>query len=137
MHTHEMISTHPDVGGALNPALVDCIDACFDCAQACTACADACLAEPDVAELRQCIRLDLDCAVLAAATGAVVSRRPGGDDSLLKRVLDTCAEACRLCAQECERHAEHHVHCRVCAEACRQCERACGTLSGSITPAVH
>ena len=71
MHTHEIISTHPDVGGAINPALVACIEACFDCAQACTACADACLSEPDVIELRQCIRLCLDCAGICTATGSV------------------------------------------------------------------
>jgi hypothetical protein len=32
------------------------------------------------------------------------------------------------CAEECERHAEHHDHCRVCAEACRRCEEACSAL---------
>jgi uncharacterized protein DUF326 len=137
MHTHEIISTHPDVGGALNAALVACIESCLDCAQACTTCADACLAEEDVADLRQCIRLDLDCADICAATGAIASRRTGGDVSLLKRVVETCGAICRFCAVECERHAKRHVHCRVCAEACRQCEQACGTVAGSITPAVH
>jgi hypothetical protein len=136
MHTHEIISTHPNVGGAIDPALVACIEACFDCAQACTSCADACLSERDVVELRQCIRLCLDCAGICAATGSVVSRRPEGDDPLLKRVVETCAEVCRLTALECDRHA-HHIHCRVCAEACRQCEQACGTVGGAITPAAH
>jgi hypothetical protein len=30
-----------------------------------------------------------------------------------------------LCGDECERHAQHHEHCRICEEVCRVCERAC------------
>jgi hypothetical protein len=39
--------------------------------------------------------------------------------------VEACLEACRTCGEECERHADHHDHCRVCAEACRRCEQAC------------
>ena len=137
MHTHEMISTHPAVGGALDPALVAAIDALFDCAQACTTCADACLAEDDVVALRRCIRLCLDCSDLCIATGRAASRRTAVDVPSLKLLLETCAEVCRASAEECDRHAAHHVHCRVCAEVCRTCEQACGTAAGSITPRVH
>lgn len=137
MHTHEIISTHPAVGGAIDPALVACIEALFDCAQSCTTCADACLAEDSVGALRKCIRLDQDCADVCIATGRMLSRRTGADAPGLKTVLETCAGLCRACAEECERHAAEHVHCRVCAEVCRRCEQACGTTSGAITPAVH
>lgn len=45
--------------------------------------------------------------------------------------LEACAQACKLCRDECEQHASHHEHCRVCAEACRCCEEACNSvLSG-------
>jgi hypothetical protein len=47
-------------------------------------------------------------------------------------MLEACAEACRICAEECERHAGDHEHCRVCAEACRRCEQACEDLRSSI-----
>src|SRR5512144_1288693 len=110
MHIHEIISTHPAVGGAIDPTLVACIEALFDCAQACTTCADACLAEQAVAGLRTCIRLDLDCADLCLTTGMMISRRTGADAPTLKTVLETCAEICRACAEECERHASEHVH---------------------------
>jgi hypothetical protein len=40
-------------------------------------------------------------------------------------MLETCALACRLCGEECERHAGKHEHCRICAESCRRCEQAC------------
>lgn len=125
MHTETMIATHPHVHGKVDDGLVRCIDLCFDCAQVCVSCADACLGEAMVAELRQCIRMDLDCADICTAAGSVVSRRTGTNDGVARRLVEACAEACRLCAEECERHAGQHEHCRVCAETCRQCERAC------------
>lgn len=77
MLAREMISTHPDTKGKPSDALVHCVEECFNCAQTCTACADACLAEPMVDRLRQCIRLNLDCADVCAATGKLASRRTG------------------------------------------------------------
>ena len=125
MHAQEMIRTHPDVKGNTNDALIRCIEECYDCAQVCTSCADACLGEAMVAELRQCIRLDLDCSDICAITGAVATRRTGSNDEVVRRMLETCALACRRCAEECKRHARKHEHCHVCAEACLRCERAC------------
>jgi hypothetical protein len=125
MHAQQMISTHRDVKGKVNTALIRCIEECYDCAQICTSCADACLAEKNVEELRRCIRLDLDCADLCTVTGAVATRRTGSNEEVIRRTLEACLTACRLCAAECERHAGMHEHCRVCAEACRRCEQAC------------
>lgn len=137
MHAQQMAATHPGVRGRANDALTRCIESCFDCAQACTSCADACLGERSVAELRQCIRLDLDCADVCFATGAVATRRTANQDALLVQMLETCTGFCRLCAEECEKHARHHEHCRICAEACRACERAChqaATATGLTGP---
>nr|MDQ3342689.1 four-helix bundle copper-binding protein [Actinomycetota bacterium] len=103
---------------------------CFDCAQACSACADACLGEDMVAELRKCIRLDLDCADVCAATGRVLSRQTAYDPTITTAVLTACAAACKACGDECASHAEMHDHCQVCAEACRRCEQACNALLG-------
>lgn len=125
MHTHEMIATHPDVRGNLNEALVVAIDELYACAQTCTSCADACIAEKMVAELRQCIRLNLDCADVCAATATLANRRTGSNEEVIRKMLDACIAVCRLCGEECGRHASQHEHCRICAESCRQCERAC------------
>jgi hypothetical protein len=125
MQTEQMIATHPDVHGNVNHTLITAIDAAYACAQTCTSCADACLAESMVGELRQCIRLNMDCADVCAATASISNRRTGTNEEVIRRVLDTCITACRLCGSECERHAARHDHCRVCAEACRHCERAC------------
>lgn len=124
MHVQQMLSSHPTAAAGGNAPLIACIEACYDCAQACTVCADACLGEEEVAELRRCIRLDLDCADICQATGRIASRQSGADRTLYQ-IIESCREACRRCAEECERHADRHEHCRICAEACRECESAC------------
>lgn len=125
MHAREMISTHPQVRGNTNDALIRCIEECYDCAQTCTTCADACLGEAKVADLVQCIRLNMDCADVCTATGAVATRRSGSNEQVIRAMLEACGTACRLCAEECERHAQMHDHCRICAEECRSCEESC------------
>lgn len=136
MHVQEMIATHPSVRGSTNDALIRCIEACYDCAQTCTVCADACLGEDMVKDLVQCIRLNLDCADVCGATGQVASRRSGTNELTIKRMIETCAEACRLCGDECEKHARME-HCRICAESCRQCEHACRETASTITPTLQ
>ena len=84
MQTKEMIATHPDVRGNVNQALVDAIDAAYACAQTCTSCADACLAEDMVAQLRQCIRLNLDCADVCDAAATLGSRRTGSNEEVFE-----------------------------------------------------
>jgi hypothetical protein len=125
VQTQEMISTHPSVRGNVNAALIAAIDAAYACAQTCTSCADACLAEEMVADLRQCIRYNLDCADVCAATAALANRRTGSDEEVIRKMLDACVTACRLCGAECEAHGAKMEHCRICAEACRACESAC------------
>ena len=132
MHVQQMTASHPALHGHADDALARCIESCFDCAQACTACADICLGEQSVTDLRACIRLNLDCADICAATGAIATRRTHTHVALLLPLLETCAGFCRLCAQECEKHADHHDHCRICAEACRACERACRQAAAGL-----
>lgn len=132
MHVQAMSSSHPRVHGQVNDALIRATELCFDCAQACTACADACLGEEMLAELRQCIRLNLDCADICVATGMLGTRHTGSDDKVIELMLSACAEACRSCGDECARHAGRHDHCRICADVCRSCERACLDATQSV-----
>jgi hypothetical protein len=120
-----MISTHPQVQGSTADALLRCIEECYGCAQTCTSCADACLGEEMVSQLTQCIRLNLDCADICAATGAMASRRTGSNAEVLAATIEACAEACRVCGAECRKHAEKHEHCRICADVCDSCAEAC------------
>ncbi len=131
MPVAEMLRTHPSPTPTA-AALADVIGALTECAQACTSCADACLGEETVQELVRCIRLNLDCADVCETTGRVLTRQTAFDAQLARQMLETCAQACRVCGDECERHAEHHEHCRVCAEACRRCEQACNDVVSTI-----
>jgi hypothetical protein len=127
-----MLETYPQPINLDRAALADVIDTLTACGQACTACADACLSEDIVAELAKCIRTNLDCADVCAATARVLSRHTGYDANVSRALLDACATACRSCGDECARHADMHEHCRICAEACRACERACRDLLATI-----
>ncbi|MDU2022840.1 MAG: four-helix bundle copper-binding protein, partial [Leclercia adecarboxylata] len=40
----------------------ECIEACYKCATACDYCAASCLKEEQVDMMRECIRLDMQCA---------------------------------------------------------------------------
>ncbi|GGA75232.1 hypothetical protein GCM10011490_27490 [Pseudoclavibacter endophyticus] len=131
MSTFEMLNTHPAEIDLDRDLLARTIDSLVACAQACTVCADACLSEESVAELRRCIRTDLDCADICAATARVLSRQTG-DAAVLRAQLQACVQACSSCGDECEAHAGHHEHCRICAEACRACEQACTELLAAI-----
>ena len=126
-----MYRTHPD-HPPHSDIMSQCIDACFTCVETCNSCADACLSEKSVANLVNCIRLNLDCADICAATGALASRRAGSNRELLRSAIETCALACHVCAEECERHASRHEHCRVCAQECRRCEEACRAAVRSV-----
>ena len=123
--TTAMLDTNPQPIALDRRKLAATIDALTECAATCTSCADACLGEEMVEELRQCIRICLDCADLCALTGTLATRRTGANGEVLRRVIGACEIACRTCAEECARHADHHEHCRVCGEACQRCERAC------------
>lgn len=135
MHVIEqMTKTNPQAPAFDESALMHCIEECVACAQSCTACADACTGEADPKTLARCIRLNLDCADVCATTGRMLSRQQQPDTELIRQQVELCALACRICADECARHASMHEHCRVCMEACRRCESACKALGTSTAP---
>ena len=132
MKTSEMLQTYPAEINLDRDLLARVIDALVECSQACTACADACLSEDMVAELRKCIRSNLDCADSCAATSRILSRHTGYDANITRAHLEACIAACRACGDECSEHAGMHEHCRVCTDACRACEEACRELLTAI-----
>ena len=112
--------------------MIECTEACVECAQACSACADDSLAEAEVMQFIKSITLCLDCAVICDATRQVVTRQTEHDVDLLRAQVAACAEACRVCGAECQRHAAHHEHHRICGEACHRCEAACDRLAKAL-----
>ena len=132
MSIREMLETHAQPTGVDLDARVRCIEACSECAAVCTSCADANLSESGLPELIRCIRLCLDCADICGATGRIVARQTASDVGAVRAAVQGCVVACRASREECERHAEHHEHCRICAQMCRRCEEACDALLASI-----
>ena len=127
-----MLDTYPRDFNVDADVLSQCIDECYACAATCTLCADDCLSEDDVDSLRKCIRLNLDCADVCTAAGRVAARQTEYDANVTRAILEACAQACRSCGDECERHADHHEHCRICADECRRCEEACRALLSAM-----
>ena len=125
MTIQEIFQTHPQPTSLDPEAVVRCVTECLECAATCTICADACLAEPDVQEMVRCIRLCLDCADACTTTGRMAMRQTEANIGVLREFLSACVAACGASADECERHASHHEHCRLCAETCRRCQEAC------------
>ena len=127
-----MIQAHPAETGVDRVQLARVVDLLIACSAACTVCADACLAEDHVADMRACIRTDLDCADVCAATARVLSRQTAYNASVTRGVLQACVVACRACADECAAHGDMHEHCKVCARACQDCLQACEELLAAI-----
>ncbi len=59
------------------------------------------------ADLRKCIRTNLDCADICEATGRVLSRQTEYDAVVTRAILEACAGACRTCGDECQEHGQH------------------------------
>lgn len=127
-----MFSTHPAPASDAGEEAFAMVTAAAECSHVCTTCADACLQEDQAAQLRKCIRLNLDCADICEATSRLIARPGEQDRAALRAQLEACAAICRACADECEDHAGMHEHCRVCAESCRACAEACDRMAGAL-----
>lgn len=127
-HIKPMIESHPRAPQRDMDMIAAAVEALSACADSCQICADACLGEEMVRELVRCIRLCEDCSDVCATSGRMISRLTEPDGGLLRAQLEACITACRVCGDECEKHAGMHEHCRVCAESCRQAERAAQAL---------
>jgi hypothetical protein len=70
--------------------------------------------------LTECIRLDLECAVVCRATAELMTLGSAYSSQICK----ICASICNACAEKCEQHANMGMeHCKECAEACRACAK--------------
>jgi Domain of Unknown Function (DUF326) len=127
-YSRRMLDTYRTLVPLEADVVAAAIEALHDCAQACTADVDADLSEANLADMVKCIRLCLQCVDLCNATAGVMSRPAEHDAAVTRPLLQACVASCRLCGDECERHAPMHEHCRICAEACRRCVRACQQL---------
>lgn len=111
----------------LSQEMKDCIAACYACAKICNQCSDSMigLSAEQVTMMQRCIRLCRDCADICLQSTAWMSRM----SELSERLCKLCEEVCGLCAQECDRHVQHHALCGPCEEECRRCAEACRRMT--------
>ncbi len=107
-------------------------DTCFECAEACERCVTANLDMGDQDskhhDMTACIKLCRDCADICTLCGRLEAR----GSQFMKQYMQLCADVCEACATECEKHADHHAHCKVCAEACRRCAAECREMANQM-----
>jgi hypothetical protein len=132
MSVEAILKTHPRPPSVDVALLARYIDECGACEASCVICADADMAEDEVIAMVRCIRLCLDCADACNSSLRIAGRQTDPDVATVRLAVEACLAACRACAEECERHAHHHEHCRLCAEECRACERAASDLLGEL-----
>ena len=90
-----------------------------ECAHICNDCFMQCLGEDNVKMMVECIGLCKECGKICTHKVGLVYKGA----HFKKQQLELCIEACRACAEECEKHDTDHN--RECVEACRTCEKAC------------
>lgn len=73
--------------------------------------------------MKECIRLDRECADICAFTAQAMSM----NSSYAKELCRICAEVCEACGNECKKH--EHEHYQRCAEACFSCAKACRAMA--------
>ncbi|WP_410511321.1 four-helix bundle copper-binding protein [Paenibacillus sp. BR2-3] len=101
----------------------DCIEECLRCMVACNHCYTSCLEEGHVGMMKECIRLDRECADICAFAAQAMSM----NSAYAKEICKVCADACEACGNECKKHDSEH--CRLCAEACFKCAKACRAMA--------
>jgi hypothetical protein len=75
-----------------------------------------------------CISLDRDCADICRQAAILLQR----DSKIGHQYLLLCEEICRICAEECSKHAQMN-HCKLCAVICLKCADACHRHHEPIT----
>ncbi|WP_346780542.1 four-helix bundle copper-binding protein [Paenibacillus sp. PastF-1] len=75
--------------------------------------------------MKECIRLDRECADLCELTAKSLA----ASADYVHELCRLCAEACERCGNECSRHEAEH--CRACAEACYACAEACRIMAAA------
>jgi hypothetical protein len=69
--------------------------------------------------------LTMDCQAFCVLTATLMAR----SSPLVQYAHQACAEACRCCADECEKGQGEIM--KTCAQKCRECERICKAMGKS------
>jgi len=100
-----------------------CIEACYLCAAACDNCAASCLEEQNLEMMRECIKLDMQCASVCRLAAQFMTL----NSASAKELCRLCADICQKCGDECATH--EHDHCQDCSRACHHCAEQCRQMA--------
>ena len=124
----DIMRNHPQTVGLDTRALEQGVTACLDCAATLRSCADISLTRADVASRRYLVRTLMDGADVCQATARLFLRQTDPDPRLLRRQLEACLWACRICDAELQKHARQPGPERLGSEACSTCVHHCEQL---------
>jgi len=110
---------------------LDCSKACDDCARFCDLCANHCakLISEGKKEHLHTLKTCQDCSEICTAASRVVAKFGPFSDL----ICTACADACKRCGDECEKHQSDPMM-KKCAEECRKCEKACRDMLKHAKP---
>ena len=100
-----------------------CMEYCLRCMAACEHCAVSCLQETHSDKMKECIRMDMQCAVLCRTTAEMLAM----DSEFSPYLCKLCADVCEKCGHICSQH--EHDHCQKCAKACHECAEKCHQIA--------
>lgn len=103
----------------------ECIEICLECMNACNYCYVSSLKEYDLAMLRECIRINRECAAICMFAAEAISR----DTMFAAGICGLCAKVCDACVEECGKH--EHGHCQKCADVCQKCAEVCRRIAAA------
>jgi hypothetical protein len=132
MSIKEMIQDHPAVGADYTEELGEAVKHAMYCAAIASSCVDACNAENG--DMSECIRKCSDASDICQAVSTVAARRTHGNTAVIKSLLEACILACKVCAEECDKH--DNPHCQRCARMCHEVVEDCVKARDAILDAV-
>jgi hypothetical protein len=110
----------------LSAAMRQCIDQCLHCFATCNETIGHCLRMGGKHADAEHIATLQDCALLCVTSAELMSRlSPYHHDTCV-----LCAEACRRCADDCDRIDAKDTMMQECAAECRSCADACDRMAG-------
>lgn len=118
--------------GMTNPALQDCIKACWNCRDTCQSTLyNHCLPHGGHHVEQAHVRVMADCIQICQTAADFMTR----GSELHAAVCAVCAEVCDACAESCEAIGDEEMKrcadiCRVCADSCREMSRGYVAIAG-------
>jgi hypothetical protein len=106
----------------------DCIKACQECSRSCNETFHHCYDQvaQGKKEHAKALRLVADCAKFCNLSADMVA----SDSPLMVYSCAACAEACKACATECDKHEASEM--KGCAKACFACEKTCRAMVSAM-----